>query len=207
MEQKIFKYSFIDELRKELANNHETEKYFQKKFKFSGDDTLVNREVSQPADPKLKLPRGSENYDFENAVIIYEMYKNLDRIQASDIRFWTYLSHVTFWEYMKKRNPIESMPQDKRGEYILEHWFLNGLNPNTIFRQGIAMLWWGAFLTYEGGKSDPYVLTKELFSMRDYTRTIITSMQGRNNHFTKTLLRHVVENPKLFKSEKETKIR
>jgi len=206
--QKLFRYSFVDSLRKELAGKKGIDRYLSKKFEYSEEDVLINWDMEEPVGLKLKMPEGEEKYDFENAKRIYEAYRPMDRTTATDTRLWTYLSHVTFWDYMRKRNSIESQLEEKRGKYILEHWFLNGLSPNTVFRHGIAMLWWGAFLTYdEKNGSDPYALTKELFSMLDYTRTIFTSMQGRNNHFTRALLRYVVANPKLFSSDKETKVR
>ena len=43
--------------------------------------------------------------------------------------------------------------------------------------------------------------------MLDYTRTILTGTQGRNRIFTHALLEFVVENPELFKSQKEAKVR
>lgn len=206
-QQKLFRHSFIDALRRDLAKNKGVDRYLRKNFKFLEEDVLSNPTIVEPAGLKLKVPVNANKYDLENSKILFEAYKDLTRIQATDSRFWTYLSHVTYWDYMNRRNPIKLQHDDKKSKYILEHWFLNGLNPNTLFRQGISMLWWGAFLTYDSSLDDPYKLTKELFSMLDYTRTLVTSMQGRNNVFTRALLKYVLKNPRVFSSHKETKVR
>jgi len=108
---------------------------------------------------------------------------------------------------MKKRWPIENQPNEKKGGYIIEHWFLSGAGASNLARHGLAMLWWGAHVTYDQERSDPFELTREFFSMLDYTRTILTGTQGRSRIFTHALLEFVIENPKLFESQKEAKIR
>ena len=62
-------------------------------------------------------------------------------------------------------------------------------------------------MTYDEGRKDPYELTKELFSMLDYTRTLIPGIQGRNKNFSWALLEFVLENEKIFSNYKENKIR
>ena len=126
-------------------------------------------------------------------------------VQASDARFWIYLSHFDFNEYMRLRFPLPE--KNKRSEYIMEHWYLNGISPNTLIRQGISRLWWGAYTTYDSTRENPYELTEELFSMLDYTRTLTTGTQGRNRNFTHAILEFVIENPELFESNKEAKVR
>lgn len=207
--QKFFRYAYIENLKKDVTVRNETNKYTEDNFKFSEEDVLENKNMPISDDIKLKMPEKGDKHDFENAKLLFEAYKNMTRTEASDTRIWTYLSHVTFWDYMSKRCPVTDWPDDdnKKKKYILEHWFLNGLNSRTLTRQNIAILWWGAYLTYDSGRRDPYELTEELFSMLDYTRTLLSLVQGRNNKFTRALLEYVVENKKLFKVAKESKIR
>lgn len=208
--QKLFRYTLIEKWKRELAENKNFSLYLNKKERtdFEKDDILENRKIIISRPITLVLPESEkENHDFENAKRIYEAYKNLDSTQASDTRIWTYLAHVNFWDYMKKRSPVEKQSKKKIGKYVLDHWFINGLNSKTLLRHNISKLWWGAYLTYDGHRKDPYELTKELFSMLDYTRTLLPSVQGRNNIFVKALLEYVVENKNLFSKAKESKIR
>lgn len=207
--QKFFRYNCVERLKKDVIKHGETDQYIRGEFRFSEDDVLENRNIIISEKIKLISPERGDKHDFENAKLIFEAYKKMSRTEASDTRIWTYLSHVTFWDYMIKRCPVSDWPSDddKRKKYILEHWFLNGLNSRTLTRQNIAMLWWGAYLTYDDKRKNPYELTEELFSMLDYTRTLLSSIQGRNNKFTTALLEYVIENKELFKRAKESKIR
>lgn len=207
--QKLFRYRFIEDLKKKLAKNRNTNLYLGDHFEYSPEEVLLNEEIAVPKSITLIMPEKGkrDKHDFENAKIIHEAYKGLNHTQASDVRIWTFMSHVTFWDYMKKRCPVEEQPLEKRGEYILEHWFINGLNPRTLLRHNIALLWWGAHLTYDDKREDPYELTRELFSMLDYTRTLLPSVQGRNNIFSRALLEYVIENKSLFNRAKETRVR
>jgi len=205
--QKIFTQNLIRKLRTNLSKNKGIEPYSKNEFKFELADVLTNPRISASESINLIMPKGKENFDFENAKIIFEAYKNLTPTQATDIRFWTYLAHVPFWNYMKKRFPIEKQPHKKRGEYILEHWFIEGVSPRNLVRHGISLLWWGTYLTYDPNRKDPYELTRELFSMLDYTRTLIPGTQGRNKSFSHALLEFVLENKEIFSQYKEGRVR
>lgn len=205
--QKIFTQNFIRKLRTSLLQNKGIELYSKKEFGFEPADILTNPRISAFEPINLIIPKGKDNFDFENAKIIFEKYKDLTPTQATDIRFWTYLAHVPCWDYMKKRFPIEKQPHKKRGEHILEHWFIDGVSPRNLVRHGISLLWWGAYLTYDTDRKDSYELTRELFSMLDYTRTLIPGTQGRSKNFSHALLEFVLENKEAFSQYKEGRVR
>ena len=205
---KLFKNEFVLDTIAKLEANDGINLYFNDKFSgFSESVVLVNPSVHVSEDVTLLLPDDSGKHDFENAIKIYEAYKSFSPTEATSGRIWAYLAHVPHWEYMKKRWPIENQPNEKRGSYIIEHWFLSGAGASNLASHGLAMLWWGAHVTYDQERSDPFELTREFFSMLDYTRTILTGTQGRSRIFTHALLEFVIENPKLFESQKEAKIR
>lgn len=206
MVQKIFSHNFVGKLGHRLKTNKGVDSYTRDKFVFDEADTLVNPKITAQ-EIELILPDKKGNHDFENAKIIHEAYKSLTPMQATDIRLWTYLAHVSFWKYMKRRFPIERQPNKKLGSYILEHWFIDGLSPQNFIRHGIALLWWGARLTYDPERKNPYELTQELFSMLDYTRTLIPGIQGRNQNFSRALLEFVSGNDTLFSQYKEGRVR
>jgi hypothetical protein len=204
---KLFKNEFILDAVAKLEANENLNFYLDEKFLgFSESAILVNPNFSSE-DISLILPDVNGKHDFENAVKIYETYKSFSPTEATSGRVWAYLAHIPYWNYMKKRWPVENQPEQKRGSYIIEHWFLSGTGASTLARHGLAMLWWGAHVTYDRERTNPFELTKEFFSMLDYTRTILTGTQGRSRIFTHALLEFVIENPKLFKSQKEAKVR
>lgn len=207
--QKVFKSVFIKELEKGLEQNSESilKLYEKNIFPISDESCLVDVRVSFSDEIKLLLPDGKNKYSFENAKIIYEVFKNLPLIKASDPGFWTYLTHVTFWQYMRTRWPIEEQSEGKKGSYILEHWFVKNIGAADLARNGIASLWWGCYLTFDESRYDPYELTKQLFTMLDFYRTLIGGIQGRNREFTHALLEFVIENNVLFETKKEGKVR
>jgi len=204
--QKIIKLSVLEQARKKLTDNQSFIGRYEKNDPiFKEDDCLENFDIKVDGKLDLRLPDKNGHYDYENAKIIFERYKNLTPVQASDARLWTYLSHFDGMKYMKLRFPLPD--KSKRESYIMEHWYLNGISPNTLIRHGMSRLWWGAYSTYDASRKNPYELTEELFSMLDYTRTLTTGTQGRNKNFTHAILEFVIENSELFEVHKEAKMR
>ena len=204
--QKILKLGAISREQEKLLESSSLVAHYEKNDTiFSEDDCLENSDIKIDGELKLHLPDKQGHYDAENAKLIFERYKNITPVHASDARLWIYLAHFDFGKYMKARFPL---PEDKkRASYIMEHWYLNGISPNTLIRQGISRLWWGAYTTYDEMRANPYELTDELFSMLDYTRTLTTGTQGRDRNFTHAMLEFVLENNDLFELNKEAKVR
>lgn len=168
------------------------------------EDVLVNHRLQTSSNHKLRLSEGGNDYDFENSKIIYEAYMHMNMSEATDHRIWTYLAHDVYWDYMISRRPI---PAKNPSQYIMNHWFIKSVNSGTLFRHDIALLWWGSHLTYDKTRSDRYELTRELFSMLDYTRSLMPSVQARNNNVLRAILEFVIENKDLFSKYKEARIR
>lgn len=203
--QKLFKSSYINRLIADLRQGS-TDRYLADEFEYNKESEIPNLEIKyNPVE--LILPSGSNNFDFENSKIIFESFPTLNPVHATDERLWTYLTHVTFWKYMKARRPIEDQPMNKRVDYILEHWFVQQQSAQALLRNDISLLWWVAYLTYDDSRKDSYELTKEAFSMLDYTRHLLPGTQGRNHEFTHAVLEFVIENKDLFKDYKESKVR
>ncbi|MCH7883365.1 hypothetical protein IIA95_03040 [Patescibacteria group bacterium] len=215
IKQYIISSTRLRKMKDELRNKKGSDLYFKKTYIF-GDADLLSSETKTPNKPvapalpgtltKLKL-RGYADLEYKNAKILFEAYQNLTPEDASDERFWAYLTHTTFWDYMKKRTNLGSVSEEKKGDYILTHWFLDPLSPKTIARNDIARLWWSAYLTHDEKLKDPYMLTRQLFSMQDYSRTLIEGVQGRNRNVLHGVLSFVIDNPELFKQRKEAKVR
>src|SRR4051812_20917996 len=94
--QQLFKEKYVLKLKEDL----DVDKYRSNEFVFDKKQTLMMPNIDRPEGLALKL---NPNNDFETAVLIFEGYKKLEPIQASDERLWTFLTHVDFYPYMIKR--------------------------------------------------------------------------------------------------------
>lgn len=205
IKQKLFRNGYVADLTDDLKKGI-WKRYLDNKFKYTERAIIPNIEIRVNS-PKLIYPKRGNLYNFENSKNIFEAYKTLNPTQATDIRLWTYLSHVTYWRYMRIRRPVEKQPKKGRVNYILTHWFIQRVNARNLLRHDISLLWWVPYLTYDKKQKDPYVLTKEAFSMLDYTRHLLSGVQGRNKIFAHALLEYVIENKTLFKNYKEARVR
>mgnify|MGYP001596581053 CR=1 FL=1 len=203
--QNLFRSTYVEKLKSNLKSNG-AEAYLSSSFEYEEKEVLENTTISIEY-PQLILPEANNNHDFENAKIIFDTYRDMTPVQATDVRIWTYLAHITYWEYMQKRRPVNEQPADKRISYILQHYFIENLNSKNLMRHDISLLWWAAYLTYDPDRENPYKLTEELFSMLDYTRQLLPGTQGRNRNFVQALLEFVIENKEIFKNYKESKVR
>ncbi len=127
--------------------------------------------------PDVDLTVGNSKTDYENAVKLYEAFKgNLNPVQASDLRLWSYLAHHTYWNYMRTRWAIDvafdededDTGSDKIVSRIGSRYFFKASKGKAFVRQGIARLYWSAYLTYdEDNKDNPYEMTEYFLSKQD----------------------------------------
>ncbi len=119
----------------------------------------------------MSQPRGKESLtDAENVQRVYNHLKFLSDSQASDERIWVAYTLNEFLDYMNyrwKANTIE----DLRNRYFFGYSI-----QRSLFRNGVARLWWIGRITYDDSRNDPYELTKFLCRDQDYLESIC----GRN---------------------------
>ena len=90
--------------------------------------------------------------------------------QASDERIWAAYTFSEYLDYMNYRWPATTL-LDLRNRYLFGYSI-----QRSLFRNGMARLWWIGRLTYDSSRSDPYELTRFLCQDQDY----IESICGRN---------------------------
>ena len=157
MNQKIFKSSFVADLRDKVRSGSSLCDYLKKKIDYPTDVELEStiKIDSDKLKLKFKGPDESASSDIDNAIAIYEAYPDLNETQASDPRLWTYLSHVTLRDYVLARWPLtgtcEQIMNDKSLKasainFVLSHWFASS-NDRMLRRNAIARLWWAVHLT------------------------------------------------------------
>jgi len=191
--QLIFKEKYVAKLKK----NINVEFFRGLEFVYDKKQTLMLPNVENTPDLVNQLK--PEN-DFETAVKLYEAFKNLEPIQASDERLWVYLALVDLFPYMQKRwSAVYKGTAKDEKQYILDHWFLTSSAQGNLMRHAIAGLWWAVFLSIDENRPDKYELTKILFENQTFrTRTFGNYKLVRHKEAVIGLLEFCLENKNLF---------
>lgn len=165
--QRTFKESYMKSLRDAVKAEIAIPLY--KADYFEVDTTQVKRlaNVYAPEGLADKL-KEVWNDDFKAAVAIFEAYKNISLLLASNEAFWAYLTHVDLFSYAQKRWP-KVKDSYCSSEYIIDHWFLGS---NGLLRNAIASMWWSVYNTVDEERDNKYELTEILF--KNYTLRVIT---------------------------------
>lgn len=115
----------------------------------------------------MSQPIGKEPLtDVENVKRVYGHMKALSDSQASDERIWlayTLQEHVEYMKYRWKTPTKKDM---------LNRYFFNYTKNRSLFRNGMARLWWIGRVTYDEKRENPYELTDFLCSNQDFIETI-----------------------------------
>ena len=198
MKLKYIKNGERDDLKANIRNNidsYELNSQWLVDY-FVGDNWFRESKYHMPDNVQLKIPEGANRlFDFENTKIIYEAFKDIPLSVAIDERFWSYLTHVTFWEYMRKRWPVENGKKSPDGPigYLREHYFFMPNKDRALIRNGISRLWWYGYLTYDDTRDNPFELTEALLEKLDIAQQLLERSYSRNQIITRTILSLLVE--------------
>ncbi len=205
--QLIFKTKYTEHLKEAVSSGKSLEFYKSKEFVYDKKQVLIMPNIE--AFPNLTSSLDIKD-DFKTAVQIYEAFKGLEPIQASDERFWTYLAHVDLFLYMIERWPEVYVGKSSNpSKYLLDHWFISSSAQSSLLRHAISGLWWSVYLSVDEAKGEnKYGLTKILFRQLDFpTRTLGTYKLGRHKEAVLGILEFIQENEDLFKTKFEDKTR
>ncbi len=222
--QRIFRYAAIERMRNELRSGVSLESYFKKSFPTKDEELQPSTIIPQGKTPILKAPAGDPvSADLENSIALHEYYRGIDEVQASDPRFWTYLSHIQFRDYARARwgfgGSFKNLKTDeqkaKATNYFLEHWFV-GSNDRDLRRHAIARLWWAAHLTWAPWESDPeffgdlknedtYCFTRVLLSTQDIYQQVLERGMGRSNRVLISILEYLGKNKQFAQSREQVR--
>lgn len=150
--QRTFSKAYTSSLKQKLKDDG-IKCYGQDKFEVSDDskDVYPLQNVR-----RTYVNLDSEKSDFENAVALYESFESLPPFIASEEPLWAYLTHVEYFDYVKKRWGLESNPSS---DLILKRFFYT---TSTAMDNAISRLWWGAYLTKDESLDDHYKYTRIL---------------------------------------------
>lgn len=116
---------------------------------------------------EMGQPEGKEPLtDAENAKRVYSHMKALSDSQASDERIWIAYTLQEQLDYMKYRWKTTSTTD------MLNRYFFNYSKNRSLFRNGIARLWWIGRVTYDDKREDPFEITNFLCNHQDFIETI-----------------------------------
>ena len=107
----FMKSNALDMLKSDIPNNvaryNSKEKWVDNYFEEKGiSNYFFNTGITVP---DVELIIGDSKTDSENAIRIYEAFKeSLNPVQASDLRLWAFLAHSVYWNYMTERWAIDT---------------------------------------------------------------------------------------------------
>ncbi|MGY3380881.1 hypothetical protein ACVWYS_002838 [Arthrobacter sp. TE12231] len=201
--QYVFTRAHTEELLDLVKREHKVEPYVSSNFDLTDVSRLESPIVLHGVQPQLD---GRREDDFRDAVRLHQ-YLRLTRLQASDPRLWTYLTHVTFRQYVQSRWPsglaqiafgITSEERAKFARQVERRWFTDG-SPRTLGRNALSRLWWATELTvspwndpsgrFEGlRRDDPYHFTKLMFSNQRLLQELLDRKIGWSREVLMTML-------------------
>lgn len=204
--KRVFKELYVEELKDRIKENPSlVNLYEMDQFEYKENQVLESKKETISY-PKLIVPDSKKNhFDFENSKNIFESMKHFSPAEASDPRFWAYLSHTLYWDYVKARSRVEE--EKRNSDFIISHWFIDRLNVRNLLRQDLSKLWWVSYMTFDPQRKDPYELTREAFSMLDYIRFLLEESLGSYRVLTHALLEYIINNPNLFQKNKQDRAR
>jgi hypothetical protein len=169
---------------------------------FHGGAWMQESNIVQADSFQLHMPISkTELCDLENTRVLYTALRHLTPLQASDPRLWTYMTHVTHWEYMRVRWPIEQyLGKQNMRENMQERYFFMPNKSRALIRNGLARLWWYGHCSYDDTRQDPFELTTALLKNLDVTQSILERAFSLNTDVTKTMLAVLLEREKAGKA-------
>ena len=164
------------------------------------EDEKIIRDTSMEIE-EFSLDMSSDNpvsTDVENIRRVYNHMKGLTESQASDERIWVAYTLSEQIDYMRYR----WMP--KSGEDKADRFFFNNTSKRSLFRNGIARLWWIGYHTYDASRVDPYELTAFVCRDQDFINNVLDIGFANNATITKAVLAALLDAEKAgIKVERE----
>lgn len=181
MNLKYLKMDKIAELEVNIQNN--LNKYITGELLVEDSDYLESRLKYSRLTLLNKEP--GNNNDVENAKRVYEVFKHLTLLEASDERIWVGLAHTE--EIMKYIINRWNITEKSTVGSIKDRFFGN------IKRNSISRLWWYGYLSHSEELENPYVLTNILAGNHDLAEGLLGRKFGRNKDIILTFLKAIHE--------------
>ena len=201
--QKTFKESYMKTLRDAVRAETSITLYAGESFEIDASQVKRLANVYAPEGLAENLNEIWKD-DFCSAIAIYEAYKDISPLLASNESFWAYLTHVDLFSYTQKRWP-KVKDNDCTSEYIIDHWFLGKHGP---LRNAIGTMWWSVYNTIDETRENKYELTEILFKSDTFrVRTFGSYQLIRHREAMLGILSFLKENPSILSNYFEIRVR
>ena len=129
-----------------------------------------------------------ETTDVENIKRVHKYMSALSESQASDERIWSAYTLSVFADYMRYRWPADSETS------MMNHYFFSYSPKRSLFRNGIARLWWIGHLTYDVSREDnKFVLTEYVCSKQDHINLLLDINFGNNPNIVRAVIKALMD--------------
>ena len=163
--QKTFKETYTKQLIDGVKSGRTLREYATGDFDIDESQIRHIAGVYTPIGLQQRLVAASikdgRRHQISAAIELFEAYKNLPPLIASDESFWAYLCHTELKEFVRMEWPWERAKNPKN--FVLDHYFFG----KDYIRNALASLWWGVYLSYDQERKergeDPYVLSRVFF--------------------------------------------
>ena len=124
------------------------------------------------AEPPAGLEHGSDA-DARNALLVYGALDMLTPQQASDERFWAYVSHYECADYVADRW-LDKRPadDDAAARKAANHFFARD-GRATVRDHGVSRLWWLGRIAHEAHPADPALFLEIVLHRQDVRSALI----------------------------------
>lgn len=126
-------------------------------------------------------------YDSENVQRVYGHLNMLTLSQAADERIWTAYSLGKCKGYMLNRWKAE--PHNK----WKARYFFDNSQQRSLYRNGLARLWWIGYAAYDESRDDPYELVKMVCEKQYLIDSILEPNFSSNPVFRRAILNAVFD--------------
>ena len=116
--QKTFNDSYANSLNEKVARGEDLQLYLNKDFTIDESQTQWVGGLVQPEgllDKMMALTNKSQ--DLDAAITLYESFRQLRPVLASEKTFWIYLGHVDLYPYMHQRFPRNRLSSSIVGSF------------------------------------------------------------------------------------------
>lgn len=129
--------------------------------------------------------------DLENVKRVYKNMSMLSQSQASDERIWAAYTLSVFADYMRYRWYPESETA------MMNRYFFSYSPKRSLFRNGIARLWWIGHLTYDPDRTgDKYELTEYICKRQDNINLLLDINFGNNPSIVRAVIQSLIDSEK-----------
>lgn len=190
--QKVFKESVVNSLRERVKTDVSSYQFDEPWVEelFPERSLFATTKLAELPDDLLLMPEGDEKFDLENSERLYSALRGLTLTQAADPRLWTYLTHIKYWKYMRKRWPIKvGTEADKVKGSIISRYFLVGDKARALTRNGVARLWWAGHTCYSSAPTgSEFAYAKALFATQDVYASLMERAFSKNKKIIQPVL-------------------